>query len=54
MNNIEKINQIFDRSRELFEQKYTRKDWETNVKGTRAYFNKCREQAINEICKPKV
>lgn len=49
MTTIAKLNAYNDRVRELFEQKFTRADWENKVKGTRSYFAKCQEQASREI-----
>ena len=48
---INKINVITNRTRELFEQKYTRLDWEQGNKEVIEYFDVCKAKAIQEIIK---
>lgn len=45
-NVISKINTINTRTIELFEQKYTRSDFENKVRGTKSFMESCALQAI--------
>lgn len=53
MNNFDKLAKFQERVKELFEQKYTKEDWENNAKGTRPYFVKCQRIATEEMFNKK-
>lgn len=46
---IQKLNQQTERTRELFEQKFTRSDWDAKKPEAIKFFNKCQQVAAKEI-----
>ena len=46
---VNKIKKFQARVQELFEKKYSHRDWDNKTKAIESYFEKCREQASKEI-----
>jgi len=49
MQKVAKIRQQTKRIRELYEQKFTRADWDAKKPEALKHFQKCKEQAVREI-----
>jgi hypothetical protein len=49
MNNLIKIQKHQNRTRELYEQKFTRSDWDLKKPEAIKWFKKCQEIAAKEI-----
>lgn len=49
MTTFEKIAKFQDRSKELYEQKFTKADWDAKKPEAIKWYNKCKKQAMSEI-----
>jgi len=49
MTTFQKVAKFQDRTRELYEAKFNKTDWEAKKPEAIKWFNKCKKQAMSEI-----
>jgi hypothetical protein len=49
MTSFEKLLKFNERTKELYEQKFNKADWDAKKPEAKRWYNKCKKQAMSEI-----